>query len=307
RKLIVLDLNGTLVLRSAHQKRNPYVNPTQQRPLRTVHPRPYLSSFVSFVLHPDTKKWLDVMVWSSAQPHSVDDMVQKSFKERRKELKAVWARDTLGLSGDDYYQKTQTVKDLEKPPSLTLEEDKPRHSAKTTLLVDDSPLKAILQPWNHLCIPEYVQEMRRLDLAQRASGSNSASASAPSSASVSSNELVQEKPDVQLPESTSAVGNRRASDEPAPVEAPIQYDPTLLAVIGILDHLKHEENVASWMHSGGLLHAPTSASSSSSTPTLDHTNKQKLWFEHPTVLAYWASRGREALQQLELEVTSGVE
>ena len=39
-----------------------------------------------------------------------------------------------------------------------------RHSALSSLLVDDSPLKAALQPWNHLCIREYVQEMRRQDL-----------------------------------------------------------------------------------------------------------------------------------------------
>jgi hypothetical protein len=38
------------------------------------------------------------------------------------------------------------------------------HSALSSLLVDDSPLKAALQPWNHLCIREYVQEMRRQDL-----------------------------------------------------------------------------------------------------------------------------------------------
>jgi len=33
-----------------------------------------------------------------------------------------------------------------------------RHSALSSLLVDDSPLKAALQPWNHLCIREYDQE-----------------------------------------------------------------------------------------------------------------------------------------------------
>ncbi|KAF8157697.1 hypothetical protein BJ912DRAFT_1070088 [Pholiota molesta] len=38
------------------------------------------------------------------------------------------------------------------------------HSASTTLLIDDSPAKAALQPWNQLCIRDYVQGMRNLNL-----------------------------------------------------------------------------------------------------------------------------------------------
>ena len=41
-----------------------------------------------------------------------------------------------------------------------------------------------------------------------------------------------------------------------PEQPPGEYDPTLLAVIGILDHLKHEDNVAGWMRAGGLLSVP---------------------------------------------------
>jgi hypothetical protein len=35
----------------------------------------------------------------------------------------------------------------------------------------------------------------------------------------------------------------------------MRYDETLLAVIGVLDQIKNESNVAGWMRSGGLLHA----------------------------------------------------
>lgn len=61
------------------------------------------------------------MVWSSAQPHSVDDMVGKCFdaeeveggergvekdkeskKRGREHLVAIWARDTLGLTEGEY-------------------------------------------------------------------------------------------------------------------------------------------------------------------------------------------------------------
>ena len=30
--------------------------------------------------------------------------------------------------------------------------------------MDDSPLKAVLQPWNHLCVSEYGSERRKLDV-----------------------------------------------------------------------------------------------------------------------------------------------
>jgi len=62
--------------------------------------------------------------------------------------------------------KSQTFKDLDKPwaDRVISPDENSRHSLLTTLLVDDSPLKAALQPWNHLCISEYDQQMRKLDL-----------------------------------------------------------------------------------------------------------------------------------------------
>ena len=102
RKLLVLDLNGTLLHRSPHPSKNAprYSIPGQegfQPRLRSVHPRPYLPSFKSYIFHPSNKEWLDVMVWSSAQPHSVHDMVDKCFHDEKHHFTAIWARDTLGL------------------------------------------------------------------------------------------------------------------------------------------------------------------------------------------------------------------
>jgi hypothetical protein len=102
RKLLVLDLNGTLLHRSPHSNKSrpryplPGLEGFQPR-LRSVHPRPYLPPFKSYIFHPSTKEWLDVMVWSSAQPHSVHDMVDKCFRGEEDNFVAVWARDTLGL------------------------------------------------------------------------------------------------------------------------------------------------------------------------------------------------------------------
>ena len=102
RKLLVLDLNGTLLHRSPRSGKSAprYPIPGKegfQPRLRSVHPRPYMPSFKSYIFHPSTKEWLDVMVWSSAQPHSVHDMVNKCFCGEERHFVAVWARDTLGL------------------------------------------------------------------------------------------------------------------------------------------------------------------------------------------------------------------
>jgi hypothetical protein len=69
-------------------------------------------------------------------------------------------------------RKVQTLKDLNIPwsnCSLLLTpgaESHPtsRHNAMSTLLMDDSPRKAELQPYNHLCVKEYSNVIRNRDL-----------------------------------------------------------------------------------------------------------------------------------------------
>ncbi|MCQ8780244.1 hypothetical protein NQU49_26975, partial [Escherichia coli] len=76
---------------------------------------PYAPAFRAYLFAPATREWLDVMVWSSAQPHSVRGMVERVFGEdvyaeatgdvrggERPRLLAIWARDTLGLSESHY-------------------------------------------------------------------------------------------------------------------------------------------------------------------------------------------------------------
>ena len=152
KKLLILDLNGTLLYRNPHNPRKDHSKddagsgpqkeddvyahfPPGPRPLRMVNPRPFMPSFREYIFHPKTRKWLDTMVWSSAQPHSVQDMVEKCFgedaveeedhshnrrgrkgknnrshgvevdefgREKRGKLVAAWARDTLGLDSNAY-------------------------------------------------------------------------------------------------------------------------------------------------------------------------------------------------------------
>ncbi|KAF8152569.1 hypothetical protein B0H34DRAFT_121141 [Crassisporium funariophilum] len=315
RKLLVLDLNGTLLLRAAHSGRR-FPPPTQGTAprlpaLRTIYPRPYLGSFRKYLFREETRVWLDTMVWSSAQPHSVGDMVDKCFGEEREMLKVVWARDTLGLKGDEYYKKTQTTKDLSKPwkeipsiiPGSSPTSASTSHSERSTLLMDDSPLKAVLQPWNHLCVPEYGADMRRRDvgIAEREAGREAERERQKARARLLSATKAQEGGKEEMEEGEEREGedlegeNREVNEDDAVLLARSdrkrkriekkqlkkdkklaasveggkeageleegsesekeeeKYDETLLAIIGILDRIKHEDNVAGWMRAGGLV------------------------------------------------------
>ncbi|KAI0698025.1 hypothetical protein BC835DRAFT_1413355 [Cytidiella melzeri] len=290
RKLLILDLNGTLVHRATAMRPKNRAAPAalddKGRPLprlRPVHPRPYMTTFRSYLFAPETRAWLDVMVWSSAQPHSVEDMVAKCFALDKERLLAVWARDTLGLTQDHYHRKVQTVKDLNTPWSKlssmaqsrltsTLDGGGPsyaspsaRHSALTTLLLDDSPRKAELQPYNHFCVPEYSAEMRAKDLEilklERSMADNGHEVNDQFDMSHDPKKLdwkVDVKDDADA--DTTRERRRKEKKEARRIKAvsaasELQdkaYDETLLAVIGVLSEIKPQRNVAAWIRAGGL-------------------------------------------------------
>ncbi|GJE94097.1 hypothetical protein PsYK624_102650 [Phanerochaete sordida] len=177
RKLLILDLNGTLVFRSAYRPKGKWARTRDDKPgdepadsrenhannaheatprLRSAHPRPYAPAFRAYLFAPATREWLDVMVWSSAQPHSVRGMVERVFGEdvyaeatgevrggERPRLLAIWARDTLGLSESHYRQKVQTIKDLNivwsRLPKLTRGESPARTSPPPSSSPRSSP------------------------------------------------------------------------------------------------------------------------------------------------------------------------
>ena len=142
--LLVLDLNGTLVHRgkSGH----------------SIYPRPNLDQFLKYCL-----KNHSVCIWSSARPVNVELMCSRIFQpHQRALLLAEWGRDTLGLSKGDYNEKVQVYKRLDVIwKSINLQHKHPhyqlggRWSQANTVLIDDSMLKAVAQPYNHIEIPEY--------------------------------------------------------------------------------------------------------------------------------------------------------
>ena len=163
------------------------------------------------------------------------------------------------------------------------------HSAHTTLLLDDSPLKAQLQPWNHICIKEYVAQMRAADVTASLNLKQHIKAGVEGQ-DLADSKLVEETADVEVEliveERSSegepvnsdpkkrkrrphkkklakekmkmALGVAKGDEQIASLTGGITYqwwqhfDCTLLAVVGVLDAVKRESNVAAWVRQGGL-------------------------------------------------------
>ncbi len=289
------------------------------------------------------------------------------------------------------------------------------HSAFTTLLLDDSPRKAELQPYNHVCLPEYSAEVRARDLeilhakqeaeTQMADldpeGSlrdKSEAADMPvfadeSAESTGEGAVVGDDTNDEVPKKRKRKEkkekNREARRLQVQMDAQGAYNDTLLAVIGILEEIKMQKNVAAWIREGGLwgpdgipadatLSAPPLPTPSSTAPSPDdedvaqhdadvangeagddHQPKRRkrpstkmaavpdsdaeglphlagndsasvvsqtaelapksavvanleppsppMWFDHPSAVEYWASRGRKILEELNIPLLHGIE
>lgn len=172
------------------------------------------------------------------------------------------------------------------PPSDDAE--KTVHSALTTLLIDDSPLKAHLQPWNHVCVPEYIYQLRQKDvrvatherlhppLQPSTEATESTVDEAPpvhtskkgkKAKKAQKSKALTEQPSESLLAALTDLANgtkKRGTDKlPKPVDTngeqqedwdsgSLRFDETLIAIVGILDTLKLESNVAGWIRAGGL-------------------------------------------------------
>lgn len=129
-------------------------------------------------------------------------------------------------------RKVQTVKNLEKlwEGLGALSDGEPTFSERDTILLDDSALKAHMQPYNHLIVPEYEGKMRRADLAAL--------------------DQIRKDPGPRPGEPGRAGSSvEEVADEP-------RVDQTLLAVVGILDEAAMQDNVCGWIRAGGLLADP---------------------------------------------------
>lgn len=154
--LIILDLNGTLIYRKT--KKFP---PSFSR-------RAGLDEFLNVLV----EKY-KVMIWSSSTPPTVAAVCRKLFPEsKRNELVAEWGRDKLGLSKSEYNSKIQVYKTLEtvwnnkqiqasypgkaQKGGPKAKKQASRWDQTNTVLIDDSKLKALSEPYNLIEIPEFT-------------------------------------------------------------------------------------------------------------------------------------------------------
>ena len=167
--LVILDLNGTLIYRK-HRRFPPQ-----------FAKRAGLDEFLKTLIDNYT-----VMIWSSSQPLTVGAVCEKLFPtNQRKAVIAEWARDKFGLSKSQYKEKIQVYKRLQivwadegiqstfpghwrtgkkkKRPTPKsqgpncCEPPKPsKWDQSNTILIDDSKLKALSEPYNILEIPEFT-------------------------------------------------------------------------------------------------------------------------------------------------------
>lgn len=162
--LVILDLNGTLIYRK-HRRMPP-----------VFARRAGLDQFLDTLL----QKY-KVMIWSSSQPETVNAVCEKLFTgKQRAALVAEWGRDKFGLTKSQYRAKIQVYKTLSTvwasddvqasyPSSrATRKRQKgknggasaggPHWDQTNTILIDDSKLKAVSQPYNILEIPEFTNQ-----------------------------------------------------------------------------------------------------------------------------------------------------
>lgn len=143
--LVILDLNGTLI----HRKSRGFPPKFTRRAGLYYFIDTLMSKF-------------KVMIWSSSQPRTVHAICQKLFQDRqRRELVAEWGRDKFDLTRSQYKSKIQVYKMLEtvwadKTIQATYPNQSKRWDQTNTILIDDSKLKALSEPFNILEIPEFI-------------------------------------------------------------------------------------------------------------------------------------------------------
>lgn len=142
--LVILDLNGTLLVRPKY------------RAPQSIKVRPGVAQLLEYLFENHA-----VMVYSSTRPENCLAIVDKFFQPHQTNaLAAIWARNKLGLSAEQYNNKVQVYKKLDPiwadEGIQTTAAPGERWSQQNTVLVDDSQLKALAQPHNLLQIPEFV-------------------------------------------------------------------------------------------------------------------------------------------------------
>lgn len=142
--------------------------------------RPGLDDFLAHIFNK-----YKIMIWTSSKPATVKEVKKRLFPPPSEpEFVAIWTRDMLGLTPQQYNEKVQVYKRLDqiwKDQSIQSHYPKPDHekdhenyawNQRNTILIDDSRVKAAGHPHNIIEIPEFtndtaVDEKRNMSIVLR--------------------------------------------------------------------------------------------------------------------------------------------
>nr|KYP70945.1 hypothetical protein KK1_010186 [Cajanus cajan] len=153
KKLLVMNLNG-LLLHRVHLSKKSEIPESREADGRyrsyLVFKRPFSEEFMKFCL-----ERFEVGIWSSAMEHNIDDALNYAIGASRKRMLFIWDQDQCTNSGfkcKGNARKPIFFKELRK----VFEDVKKGgpFSASNTLLIDDNPYKAFLNPVCTWIFPE---------------------------------------------------------------------------------------------------------------------------------------------------------
>lgn len=147
RLLVIIDLNGTLVLRLNKKAR--FIE------------RPNVLKFMDYLLEHHS-----VMIWTSSTSQNVKTILDNLLTtEKCAKLEGVWARDTLRLTKEQFVNKVQVYKQLSWVWESNINTSaSPKWDQTNTVLIDDTVAKAKSEPHNLLLIPEYTEREEQGDI-----------------------------------------------------------------------------------------------------------------------------------------------
>ncbi|KAF4382096.1 hypothetical protein F8388_001241 [Cannabis sativa] len=162
KKLLILDVNGLLVdfVSSGYRQFRPDITISK----KAVYKRPYCDEFIEFCFDK-----FNVGVWSSRMKWNMDKVIEFLFRKSRHKLLFCWDQSHCSATGAntlENYNKPLVFKELRKlweklEPNLPWKIGE--YDEANTLLLDDSPYKALRNPANTAIFPKPFEYLDRAD------------------------------------------------------------------------------------------------------------------------------------------------
>jgi hypothetical protein len=187
--------------------------------------------------------------------------------------------------------KTQTTKDLRKVEAHFGNADSgyKEYPLETILLLDDSPLKAVHQPWNQLVLPEYDRTAYQ--------ATKQAIRQSDETAGTDCDQYLLAV--IGILEATSSFENIPSWIRAGGLKKP-----------DIHDLATEEEQNAEWEEGWGVWRGKPDGPAAGVPPTLESLPTHESfehWFQDPKLVKRWIEKGKEALQTAGIAIEHGID